>query len=116
MSQPQAGSSTRYPTQEDELRAKEAQAEGLKSEAEASFLSTFQTVPKQNGEKLSRISRNIVESFNNIMIQSRTEPYEKQENLMAGLKRLIREEINVIEARRLYTLKINHETASSRNM
>jgi len=45
------------------------------------------------------------------MSESRQKPYERQEDIMAGMKKLFREQINVIEARRAYTVKINPSTA-----
>lgn len=100
-----------YPTQEDELRAKEAQAEDMKNAEEARFLSAFQAVPKRNNERLAQLANTIVGNFNGIMSESRQKPYERQEDIMAGMKKLFREQINVIEARRAYTVKINPSTA-----
>jgi hypothetical protein len=99
-----------YPTQEDELRAKEAEAEDVKRAEETRFLALFQSAPR-NTEKLSELANSIVNNFNSIMIGSRHEPYQKQEDLMAGMKKLFEEQINVIEARRAYTIKINPSTA-----
>jgi len=99
-----------YPTQEDELRAKEAEAEDLKRAEEAKFLSMFQSTPR-NAEKLSELANSIVNNFNSIMAESRQEPYQRQEDLMAGMRRLFEEQVNVIEARRAYTIKINPSTA-----
>jgi len=104
-----------YPTQEDELRAKEAEAENLKNAEESRFLSVFQTVPKKNSQRLSELASAIVSNFNSIMSELRQEPYERQENLMAGLKRLFEEQINVIDARYAYTVKINPSTAAAAN-
>jgi hypothetical protein len=42
---------------------------------------------------------------------ARQEPYQRQEDIMAGMKKLLEEQINVIEARRTYTVKINPSTA-----
>ena len=100
-----------YPTQEDELRTKEAQAEGIKQEEEARFLSTFQTTPARNVGRLSELAKTIVSNFNRIMEEARQEPYQRQEDIMAGMKKLLEEQINVIEARRAYTIKINPSTA-----
>lgn len=100
-----------YPTQEDELRAKEAEAEDLKVAEETSFLATFRSVPKNNAAKLEEMSKSIVNTFNSIISEARTKPFERQEDLMAGMKRLFQEQINVIEARRKYTIKINPNTA-----
>ncbi len=100
-----------YPTQEDEMRAKEAEAENLKVAEETSFLATFRSVPKKNAAKLEEVSKTIVGTFNGIMTEARAEPYQRQEDLMAGMKRLFQEQINVIEARRKYTIKINPSTA-----
>jgi hypothetical protein len=96
-----------YPTQEDELRAKEAQAEGIKQAEETKFLSTFQTTPARNVGRLSELAKAIVSNFNRIMEEARQEPYQRQEDIMAGMKKLLEEQINVIEARRAYTVKIN---------
>ena len=102
-----------YPTQEDELRAKEAEAENLKNAEESRFLSVFQTVPKKNSQRLSELASAIVSNFNSIMSELRQEPYERQEKLTAGLKRLFEEQINVIDARYAYTVKINPSTAAN---
>jgi hypothetical protein len=100
-----------YPTQEDELRAKEAEAETVKQTEEAKFLSTFQTIPVRNAARLSEMAEAIVKNFNRIMEEARQEPYQRQEDIMAGMKKLLEEQINVIEARRAYTIKINPSTA-----
>lgn len=100
-----------YPTQEDELRAKEAQADEIKKAEEERFLSTFQSVPKKNGERLAGLANTIVANFNGIMSESRTRPYERQEDIMAGMKKLFQEQINVIEARRSYAVRLNPSTA-----
>jgi hypothetical protein len=100
-----------YPTQEDELRAKEAQAEGIKQGEETKFLSTFQTTPARNAARLSELAKAIVSNFNRIMEEARQDPYQRQEDIMAGMKKLLEEQINVIEARRAYTIKINPSTA-----
>jgi hypothetical protein len=100
-----------YPTQEDELRAREAQAETVKQTEEAKFLSTFQTIPVRNVGRLSGMAKEIVRNFNRIMEEARQEPYQRQEDIMAGMKKLLEEQINVIEARRDYTIKINPSTA-----
>jgi hypothetical protein len=102
---------TSYPTQEDELRAKEDGAENLKRAEETRFLSIFQDTPKRNTEKLSALADIIVNNFNTIMTKSRLEPYQRQEDLMAGLRKLFEEQINVIDARFAYTIKINPSTA-----
>jgi hypothetical protein len=100
-----------YPTQEDELRTREAQAETIKQAEEAKFVSTFQTTPIRNVERLSDLAKTIVSNFNRIMEAARQEPYERQEDIMAGMKKLLEEQVNVIEARRAYTIKINPSTA-----
>jgi ribosome-binding protein aMBF1 (putative translation factor) len=100
-----------YPTQEDELRAREAQAETIKQTEEAKFLSTFQTIPVRNVRGLSEMAKEIVRNFNRIMEEARQEPYQRQEDIMAGMIKLLEEQINVIEARRAYTIKINPSTA-----
>jgi hypothetical protein len=100
-----------YPTQEDELRTKEAEAETVKQTEEAKFLSTFQTIPVRNVVRLSEMAEAIVKNFNRIMEKARQEPYQRQEDIMAGMKKLLEEQINVIEARRAYTIKINPSTA-----
>lgn len=99
-----------YLTQEDELRAKEAEAEDFERAEEATFLEAFQTTPKKRSEQLFEKARNIIDNFNAVMSVSRLQPYEKQEELMSGLKKLLKEQINVIEARRVYTIKINPKT------
>ena len=100
-----------YPTQEDELRTKEAQAESIKQAEEGKFLSTFQTIPARNVGRLSELANAIVSNFNRIVEEARQEPYQRQEDIMAGMKKLLEEQINVIEARRAYTIKINPSTA-----
>ena len=100
-----------YPTQEDELRAREAQADSIKQTEEAKFLSTFQTIPARNAGRLSELANSIVSNFNRIMDEARQEPYQRQEDIMAGMKKLLEEQINVIEARRSYTIKINPSSA-----
>jgi hypothetical protein len=100
-----------YPTQEDELRTREAQADSVKQTEEAKFLSTFQTIPVRNARRLSELANAIVSNFNRIMDQARQEPYQRQEDIMAGMKKLLEEQINVIEARRSYTIKINPSSA-----
>ena len=102
-----------YPTQEDEMRAKEASAQESERSEESSFLTTFQSVPERNGQRLYELAQQIVNSFNSIMDDARQKPFDRQEDLMAGMKRLFREQINVIEARREYTIKINPSTATS---
>ncbi len=103
-----------YPTQEDELRAKEAQAEQLKSAEEARFLSLFQTLPKKNAQRLSELANSIAGDFNSIMAEARRKPFERQEDIMAGMKRLFEEQVNVIEARRSYAVKLNPATAAEK--
>ncbi|HEY1211483.1 MAG TPA: hypothetical protein VGE82_00890 [Nitrososphaera sp.] len=100
-----------YPTQEDELLAKEAHAENIKQIEETRFLATFQTTPARNAHNLSELANTIVNNFNQVMEQARHEPYQRQEDIMAGMKKLLEEQINVIEARRAYTVKINPSTA-----
>lgn len=100
-----------YQTQEDELRAKEAAAENREKAEESRFYSTFRTVPKKNAGKLAQRADEIVSTFNILLQRSRNEPYQRQEELMAGMKRLFKEQINVIEASRVYTTKINPSTA-----
>ena len=98
-----------YPTQEDELRAKEAEAEDVKRAEETKFLAAFQSAP--HAGKLPELANSIVNNFNSIMAVSRQEPYQRQEDLMAGMRKLFEEQINVIEAWRAYTIKINPATA-----
>jgi hypothetical protein len=100
-----------YPTQEDELRTREAQADSIKQTEEAKFLSAFQTIPARNAGRLSELANSIVSNFNRIMDEARQEPYQRQEDIMAGMKKLLEEQINVIEARRSYTIKINPSSA-----
>jgi len=102
-----------YPTQEDELRAKEAVAVGSEVNEEKRFLSTFSEVPTKNAARLQELSRTVVDNFNMVMNNSRQEPFERQENLMTGMKKLFEEEIRVIEARLGYTRKINPSTAEN---
>lgn len=100
-----------YPTQEDELRAKEAQAEDMKNAEAARFLTAFRGIPKRNGERLAQLANTIVGNFNGIMSGSRQKSYERQEDIMAGMKKLFQDQINAIEARHAYTVKINPSTA-----
>ena len=100
-----------YPTQEDELRTREAQADSIKQTEEAKFLSTFQTIPARNAGRLSELANSIVSNFNRVMDEARQEPYQRREDIMAGMKKLLEEQINVIEARRSYTIKINPSSA-----
>jgi hypothetical protein len=102
-----------YPTQEDELRAKESRAENIEAAEESRFLSTFQNIPKKNVQRLTQLAQTVVDNFNTVMDDSRQQPYERQEDLMVGMKKLLEEEIRVIEARRVYTTKINPSTAQS---
>ncbi|MBD0299261.1 MAG: hypothetical protein ICV82_03075, partial [Nitrososphaera sp.] len=60
-----------YPTQEDELRTREAQAEGIKQGEETKFLSTFQTIPARKAGRLSDRAKAIVSNFNRIMEEAR---------------------------------------------
>src|SRR5919106_5770465 len=95
-----------YPTQEDELRAKEAQAEGIKQAEETKFLSTFQTTPARNVGRLSELAKAIVSNFNRIMEEARQEPYQRQEDIMAGMKKMFEGQINAVGGGRAYTIKI----------
>jgi hypothetical protein len=100
-----------YPTQEDELRTKEAEAEDFNKSEEAAFLEIFQTIPKKSGQKLFQQARGIIDTFNSIISVSRIQPYEKQEELMSGLRKMLIEQTNVIDAHRMYVKKINPNTA-----
>ena len=104
-----------YPTQEDEMRAKEAAAQNVERSQESNFLSTFQSVPRRNNERLAELAQQIVANFNRVMEETRQKPFERQEEVMAGMKRLFVEQINVIEARRAYTIKLNPSTLSKDN-
>jgi hypothetical protein len=99
-----------YPTQEDEFRTKEAEAEDFNKSEEAAFLEIFQTIPKKSGQKLFQQAKAIIDTFNSMMSVSRIQPYEKQEELMSGIKKMLIEQINVIDARRMYALKLNPNT------
>lgn len=99
-----------YPTQEDEMRAKEASAQNLERSEESRFLSTFQSVPRRSADRLPQLARQIVDNFNRIMDETRLKPFDRQEDVMAGMKRLFVEQINVIEARRVYAVKLNPST------
>jgi hypothetical protein len=102
------------PTQEDdEFRTKEAEAEDFNKSEETAFLEIFQTIPKKSGQKLFQQARGIVDTFNSMMSVSRIQPYEKQEELMSGLKKMLIEQTNVIDAHRTYVIKINPNTAHS---
>ena len=102
-----------YPTQEDEFRTKEVEAEDFNKSEETAFLEIFQTIPKKSGQKLFQQARGIVDTFNSMMSISRIQPYEKQEELMSGLKKMLIEQTNVIDAHRTYVTKINPNTAHS---
>ena len=102
-----------YPTQEDEFRTMEAEAEDFNKSEETAFLEIFQTIPKKSGQKLFQQARGIVDTFNSMMSVSRIQPYEKQEELMSGLKKMLIEQTNVIDAHRTYVIKINPNTAHS---
>jgi hypothetical protein len=103
--------SSSYPTQEDELRTREAEAEDFNKSQESAFLEILQTIPKKNSQKLFQQAKAIIDTFSSLMSVSRIQPYEKQEELMSGIKKMLIEQINVIEARRMYTLKLNPKTA-----
>jgi hypothetical protein len=100
-----------YPTQEDELRTREAEAEDFNKSQESAFLEIFQTIPKKNSQKLFQKAKAIMDTFSSLMSVSRIQPYEKQEELMSGIKKMLIEQINVIDARRMYALKLNPKTA-----
>ena len=102
------------PTQEDEFRTKEAEAEDFNKSEETAFLEIFQTIPKKSGQKLFQQARGIVDTFNSMMSVSRIQPYEKQEELMSGLKKMLIEQTNVIDAHRTYVIKINPNTAHNK--
>jgi hypothetical protein len=106
-----ATGSPSYPTQEDELRTREAEAEDFNKSLESAFLEIFQTIPKKNSQKLSQEAKAIINTFSSLMSVSRIQPYEKQEELMSGIKKMLIEQINVIDARRMYALKLNPKTA-----
>ena len=100
-----------YRTQEDELRTKEAEAEDFNKSEELDFLEIFQAIPKKSSQKLFQQAKEIINTFNSMMSASRIQPYERQEELMSGIKKILIEQINVIDARRRYVLKINPNTA-----
>jgi hypothetical protein len=106
-----ATGSPSYPTQEDELRTREAEAEDFNKSQESVFLEIFQTIPKKNSQKLFQEAKAIINTFSSLMSVSRIQPYEKQEELMSGIKKMLIEQINVIDARRMYALKLNPKTA-----
>ena len=106
-----ATGSPSYPTQEDELRTQEAEAEDFNKSQESGFLEIFQSIPKKNSQKLLQQAKAIINTFSNLMSESRIQPYEKQEELMSGIKKMLIEQINVIDARRMYALKLNPKTA-----
>lgn len=95
-----------YPTQEDELRAKEAQADSIARTEQSNFVASFQQIPKRNGARLEELSQKIVREFNGTMESARLEPYERQEDLMAGLKKLLQEESNVVQAKKEFAAKV----------
>jgi len=49
------------------------------------------------------------------MSESRQRPFQRQEDVMAGMKKLFQEQINVIEARRQYAMKLNPSTAAKQD-
>jgi hypothetical protein len=100
-----------YPTQEDELGTKEVEVGDFNKSEETAFLEIFQTIPKKSGQKLFQQARGIIDTFNSIISVSRIQPYEKQEELMSGLKKMLIEQTNVIDAHRTYVRKINPNTA-----
>ena len=106
-----ATGSPSYPTQEDELRTKEAEAEDFNKSQESAFLEIFQTIPKKSSQKLFQQAKEIIDTFNSLLSVSRIQPYEKQEELMSGIKKMLIEQINVIDVYRIYTLKLNPKTA-----
>ena len=106
-----ATGSPSYPTQEDELRTKEAEAENFNKSQESAFLEIFQTIPKKSSQKLFQQAKEIIDTFNSLLSVSRIQPYEKQEELMSGIKKMVIEQINVIDAHRIYALKLNPKTA-----
>ena len=106
-----ATGSPSYPTQEDELRTKEAEAEDFNKSQESAFLEIFQTIPKKSSQKLFQQAKEIIDTFNSLLSVSRIQPYEKQEELMSGIKKMVIEQINVIDAHRIYALKLNPKTA-----
>ena len=108
-----AASGVSYPTQEDELRAKEAQAEARAQEEQSNFVASFLSIPKNNSQKLGEVSQSIVNTFNEIMQNARQEPFAKQENMMAGLKKLFQEEINVIDSMSQYSAKLGEARTRS---
>ena len=105
-----------YPTQEDEMRAKEAVAQNTERSEESLFLSTFQSVPRRNSQRLAELAQQIVSVFNGVMDETRQRPFERQEEVMAGMKRLFVEQINVIETRRAYAIKLNPSTLSKESL
>jgi hypothetical protein len=106
-----ATGSPSYLTQEDELRTREAEAEDFNKSQESVFLEIFQTISKKNSQKLSQEAKAIINTFSSLMSVFRIQPYEKQEELMSGIKKMLIEQINVIDARRMYALKLNPKTA-----
>jgi hypothetical protein len=106
-----ATGSPSYLTQEDELRTREAEAEDFNKSQESAFLEIFQTIPNKNSQKLSQEAKAIINTFSSLMSVFRIQPYEKQEELMSGIKKMLIEQINVIDARRMYALKLNPKTA-----
>jgi hypothetical protein len=106
-----ATGSPSYLTQEDELRTREAEAEDFNKSQESAFLEIFQTIPKKSSQKLFQQAKAIIDTFNSLMSVSRIQPYEKQEELMSGIKKMLIEQINVIDVYRIYTLKLNPKTA-----
>lgn len=95
-----------YPTQEEELRANEAEADAMARAEQSNFIATFQQIPRTSAARLEELSQALVQEFNSTMDNARLEPYDLQEDLMVGLKKLFLEEANVIQARKEFAAKI----------
>ena len=101
-----------YPTQEEELRAKEAEADEFRRASETQFLSSFGST-SSNSEVLHALATRIISTFDSVMSEARLEPFDRQEDIMAGLQKLVKEQINVIESRRVWAKKLDPATAST---
>ena len=95
------------------MRAKEASSQDAERSEELRFMSTFSSVPQRNKERLAELAHNIVTGFNSLMAETRQSPFERQEDVMAGMKRLLTEQVKVVESRRVYAVKLNPSTLTN---
>ena len=96
-----------YPTQEEELLAKEAAAKNQLDSEEQEFLNMIKSIPSNNVLQITELAKRIIKTFDNVMDSVHRESYERQEDMAVGMKKLLEEEQRVIEARRGYVLKLS---------